>query len=470
MVAPSPQAGRPGELSGGVPVLLDDTQMVLRTLGLTHAYACVVAETANWNVLYRGNLNPSDGQPGLAEALAGLEADTFAATAVPYTGRELQLAPLPEDIHYETDIAPILAQRCVSCHSEGNAGPFAMSSHRKVEGWAPMMAETILNGRMPPWNADPAFGEFLNENRLSAVEKRTLLAWLESGAEKDEAEADPLIALRPPRADGWQLGQPDLVVNLPEPQQVPADGLQDYRYYEVEIPGDDKDRWLRGAEVRVTQAEVVHHVLAFVNAPGRGIDLEGEYVASYVPGHKAGFYPPGTGKLLPKGSSILFQLHYTPNGRDTIDESALGLYFHDTPPEHELFLGSAINKDFTIPPHVPDHVVTARFRAQDDILVYTLSPHMHFRGSRMHYEAVYPDGAKEVLLSVPNYDFYWQHTYVLKEPKQLPKGTVVTCVGAFDNSVRNPRNPDPTDTLHWGDQSIEEMFIGSMLYRVADAG
>ncbi|MBI1317471.1 MAG: hypothetical protein GC168_00795 [Candidatus Hydrogenedens sp.] len=469
MMAPSPEPGKPGELSGGLPVLLDDAQVIMPTLGLDHAYECVVAETVNWNILYRGNLLSVDGAPGLEQALLGLSDGTMGPTAVAPSGRDLQFAPAPEHVDYEKDIAPILAQRCVTCHSDGNAGPFAMSSHKKVQGWSSMMAETIRNGRMPPWNADPAYGHFANDNSLSVTEKRALLAWLDAGAPKDETEADPLPALQPKAAAEWKLGTPDYIVRLPEPQLVPADGLQDYRYYEVPLP-KEAARWLRGAEVRPTAPGVVHHVLAFLSEPGRGVDLEGEYVASYVPGHVPGFFPENTGKPLPEGSSILFQLHYTPNGRETVDESELGLFFYDSPPEHELFLGSAINRDFTVPPQDPDHVVTADFRAKHDILVYTLSPHMHYRGSRMYYEAQYPDGRSEVLLSVPNYDFNWQHTYALKEPKVLPKGTTVRVVGAFDNSVRNPLNPDPTQTLHWGDQSIEEMFIGSMLYRNLDEG
>jgi hypothetical protein len=468
MIAPSPDPGKPAELSGGLPVLLDDAQVILPALGLLNAYQCIVAETAQWNVLYRGNLHGADGAPGLAEALEGLAAGTLEPLSVPPSGRALQLAPAPENISYAKDIAPILAQRCVSCHSDGNAGPFAMSDHKKVLGWSAMMAETIRTAQMPPWHADPAFGKFANANGLSVVEKRNLLAWLDAGAPKDEAEADPLAALQPRPATGWKMGEPDLVVNLPEPQHVPADGLQGYRYYEVPVPGPD--RWISGAEVKPTEAGVVHHVLAFLKMPGQDVDLEGEYIASYVPGQVQGFFPENTGKPLPEGASILFQLHYTPNGREAVDETALGLHFHTTPPEHELFLGSAINRDFTIPPNEPDYVVSADFRARADILVYTFSPHMHYRGGRMFYEAIYPDGGKEILLSVPHYDFYWQHTYALAEPKLLPEGTVVRCVGAFDNSARNPRNPDPTQTLQWGDQSVEEMYIGSLLYRVADAG
>jgi hypothetical protein len=256
-------------------------------------------------------------------------------------------------------------------------------------------------------------------------------------------------------------------VNLPEPQEIPAEGVLEYKYYEVPMPVP-AGTWLRGTELRIPNPEVVHHILVYMRHPGDDFDFTQEYIASYVPGHAAQLFPEGTGTLVPEKATLLFQLHYTTNGRALVDEPALGLYLHTTPPAHEIHLGSAVSKDFVVPAETVSYSTRAHFTAADDILVYALAPHMHYRGRQMSFEAVYPTGAREMLLSVPDYDFYWQHTYQLAAPKRLPKGTVIEVAGAFDNSVRNPINPDPSKRLIWGDQSTDEMFIGSVLYRAAD--
>ncbi len=443
-----------GERAGAVPVLGDVAQVVLPALGLTRAYACVVAEVGDWTVRYRGDLG------GLEAALGGMVASNEA------TGPELALAALPTGVSYVKDVAPILAAKCVGCHSEGNVGPFNLDSHRRVSGRADTIAETLLTGRMPPWSADPRYGHFSNAMGLSNDEKRTLLAWIGAGAVKD-GETDPLAEIKPSVPSTWRLGTPDLIVKLPEPQEIPAEGVVEYRHIELplELP---EGAWVRGTEVRVTQPQVMHHVLVYMTEPGEEIDFTQEYIASYVPGHDPGFFPEGTGKKVPRGAKLLFQLHYTPNGTAVTDTPELGIYLCKEPPKQEIFLGSAVNREFKAEANAVEAEAQATFRAGEDILVYSLSPHMHYRGRRMSFEAIYPDGQREMLLSVPDYDFFWQHTYQLTEPKRLPRGTVVTVAGAFDNSRRNPLNPDPSKSVWWGDQSTDEMFIGTILYRAAD--
>lgn len=467
VITPTAHPGTLGDRAGGLPVLLDDAQIVLPALGLDHAYECVFAEAAHWRVLFRGGLGGDGaGARGLSEALAAFQAGALEAFASAPTGDKLDLHPLPQEVSYSKTIAPLLASKCVQCHSEGNVGPFAMDSHKRVAGWAEMMAETVRSGRMPPWGADPGFGNFSNAMALNTQEKRALLAWLDAGAPKD-GETDPLTAVRPPAPKTWRLGTPDIVVSLPEPQFVPATGILDYRYYDVpfELP---EGTWLRGTEIRVTQPQVMHHALVYLRKPGEEIDFTQEYIASYVPGQEPSLFPEDTGKPVRPGTSLLFQLHYTTNGKAVEDTLELGLYLHKSPPKHEVFLGSAVNHRFSIPPYATDHETSASFTAPADILVYSLSPHMHYRGSRMFFEAHYPSGDREVLLSVPDYDFLWQHNYNLAQPKRIPAGTVIQVAGAFDNSLRNPLNPDPTQRLTWGEQSTDEMFIGSVFYRVAD--
>lgn len=445
------------------PVLLDDAQVILPALGLQHEFSCVLARPANGTVLYRGDVGEAD--QGLEVALDAMGSGKTGTASLAPTGPLLALEPMPQPPSYTRDVAPILERRCVTCHSEGNIGPFNMDSHRRVAGRAEMMAESIRNGNMPPWNADPRFGHFSNAMGLNRDEKRTLLAWLDAGAPKD-GDADPLAAIVPSPVPAWKLGQPDLVVKLPEPQTIPAEGVLDYRYYEVPLdlpPGT----WLRGTEVRITQPQVMHHVLVYMRREGEDIDFTQEYIASYVPGHDPGLFPEGTGKPVPDRARLLFQLHYTPNGREVIDTPELGIHLCKEPPTHEVFLGSAVNRDFSIPPHATDAELSAVFRAPQDLLVYSFAPHMHYRGKRMSFEAIYPDGRREMLLSVPAYNFYWQHSYHLAEPLRIPRGTVIQVDGAFDNSVRNPINPDPSQPLRWGDQSTNEMYIGSILYRAA---
>ena len=443
-----------------LPVLSDEAQIILPAIGLTHAGEAMLVETAHWQAVYQGDA------AGLAGAIAAFTANTSLPAATPATGTPLALDPLPTGVSYAKDVAPLLAARCAGCHSEGNVGPFALDGHGQVAGHAKMIAETLRTRRMPPWNADPRYGQFSNAMALSDAERRTLLGWLDAGCPKD-GDADLLAEAKHPPATEWRLGTPDLVVKLPEPQNIPAEGVLDYKYYEVPLdlpPGT----WLRGTEVRITSPQVVHHVLVYMHRPDEDIDFTEEYVASYVPGHDPGFFPEGTGKPVPAHAQLLFQLHYTPNGKAVTDTPELGIYLCKEKPTHEVFLGSATNRHFEVAPNTPDAEVSAVFRAPEDVLVYSLSPHMHLRGRRMSFEAIYPTGQHDMLLSVPDYDFYWQHSYHLAEPKRIPKGTVIQVTGAFDNSVRNPLNPDPTKELHWGEQSWEEMFIGSILYRNAD--
>lgn len=467
LVTPSAQPGTVGERAGDIPLLLDDAQVVLPALGLDHAYECVLAETAHWRVLFRGDLTSEDTLVrGLGDAIAAWRERKLEPVLTAPRGPRLDLQPMPVNVSYSREIGDLLAKKCAVCHSAGNVGPFSMDSHKKVAGWAEMMAETVRGGRMPPWQADPGFGVFSNAMGLTVQEKRMLLAWLDAGAPKD-GDVDPLAEYKPQSPKYWRLGTPDMVVKLPEPQQIPAEGVLDYVYYELplEVP---EGTWLQGTEVRITAPEVMHHVLVYMHRPGESIDFTQEYIASYVPGHDPGMFPEGTGKPVPRDARLLFQLHYTPNGKAVVDTPELGLYFCKTPPRHEIFLGSAVNRYFEIPAFAPEQEVEATFTAPSDILVYSLAPHMHFRGRRMFFEAQYPSGEREVLLSVPDYDFLWQHSYHLAQPKRIPKDTVIRVAGAFDNSVRNPLNPDPSQRLSWGEQSDEEMFIGSVLYRAAD--
>jgi hypothetical protein len=370
-----------------------------------------------------------------------------------------------EQISYVKQVAPILEHKCISCHSTGNIGPFAMSSYSKVRGYSDQMREEIMTRRMPPWSADPHYGVFQGDRSLSSAESQTLLRWIDAGAPRGEGE-DSLaeIAKKEIPEDAWVLGRPDYVVTPSERMQIPATGVVDYITNIVECPIPN-DAWLKGAIIHPDNKKVLHHVIVYLEYPKGypGSDRwEEKWLVGWAPGAKASFYPEGTGKFLPKGCKLRFQLHYTPYGKETSDLTELGLYLHKERPPVALQMRGVANGDFKVPPHSADSRTLAIMDFPHDTVIYEMSPHMHKRGSWFRYEALSPDGRFETLLSVPRYNFNWQSSYRFAEPKRIPAGTRVLCTGGFDNSKDNPDNPDPEKTVRWGDQSFDEMFIGFM--------
>ncbi len=382
---------------------------------------------------------------------------------------------------FHADVEPVLQANCQQCHRPGEAAPMSLLTYEEVRPWARAIHEAVALNRMPPWFADPAYGEWTNAHVLTADEKRVIAEWVESGAGRgDPADApEPLEFL-----EGWNIGKPDLVLSLPEPFPVPAEGTIDYQY--LVIPTDFKeDRWIAAAEVRPDNRAVVHHVLAFTRPP-ESTWLEGaepgkifvpratrkrdrrkaknsyrEVLVGFAPG-KEGESWVGTeyGKLLPAGADIVLQLHYTTNGEEGFDRSRIGLRFHDDPPAKRLLTMQATNSKFVIPPGAPAHRVESRWVLNREVELLAVLPHMHLRGKDFQYDLRYPDGQVETLLRVPKYDFDWQFYYYLKDPKVLPAGTAIECLAHFDNSPNNPDNPDSGVEVRWGDQSWEEMMIG----------
>jgi hypothetical protein len=364
-------------------------------------------------------------------------------------------------VTYSNQIARLIQKRCVECHREGEAAPFSMNSYAEVVGWAPMMREVVDLGRMPPWFADPKHGHFANDPRLSDQEKKDLADWIDAGC----PEGDPRD-LPEPRAfvKGWSIGQPDAVFEMArEAYTVPADGVVDYQYFTVQT-NFTEDKWIQASEALPGSREVVHHIIVFASSPGagqgRGV-LRRQHIAGYAPGEQAKIYPPGVAQFLPAGSKLVFQMHYTPNGKKQSDLSKVGLRFADPASVKKAASGgAAINTFFKIPPGAGNHRVASSYQFDHDALLTMLFPHMHLRGKSFRFEAVYPSGQREILLDVPRYDFNWQLRYELAEPKLMPKGTRLECVAHFDNSTDNPANPDPTKPVSWGDQTFEEMMIG----------
>jgi hypothetical protein len=382
---------------------------------------------------------------------------------------------------FTKDVAPILQQHCVTCHRPGEAAPFSMLTYEETRPWAAVMKMVVSQKIMPPWFADPKFGHFANQRSLSAEEIRTLVNWVNEGAQKGSSEDMPTPAQS--FVVGWGIPSPDMVFQLPKPFSVPAAGVMDYQY--VIIPtGFTEDKWVQMLEVRPTDRAVVHHIIAYLREPGSNyfkdqkpgvffiappaktdekVDasaLPSDFLVGYAPGQPAEILHAGEGKLIKAGSDIVFEVHYTPNGTATTDQTKLGLVFTKEPPKERVLTLSASNGTFKIPPGDPDYVVNATFNVLKDVKLVGLHPHMHSRGKAFEYRLVFPDGRKETILSVPAYNWHWQLWYNLAEPIDLPQGTKIECTAHFDNSPNNPENPDPTKAVIWGQQSWDEMMVG----------
>ena len=370
------------------------------------------------------------------------------------------------DVTFSNQVARILNKHCVECHREGEIAPFSLTSYDEVVGWGDTMLEVIQDGRMPPWHADPKHGDFLNARVMTAEEKSQLRAWVDAGSPEGDRSQLPE---KPTYTDGWQLPRkPDLVVNMrDQPFDVQAEGTVKYQYFQVD-PGFKEDKWVKAAELQPGNRAVVHHILTFVVPPGgRSKEMKsttGEFLAAYVPGHRAPHYPKGMAKFIPAGSKLAFQLHYTPIGTPQKDLSRLGLTFakSDEAIEQVVVTQQASNhRGLVIPPNADNFRVEAKSRtAPSDVEILAFMPHMHLRGKSFSYAAHFPDGRKETLLDVPQYDFNWQTAYRVAKPVSLPKGAYLQCVAHFDNSENNLSNPDPTQTVRWGDQTWNEMMIG----------
>jgi peroxiredoxin/mono/diheme cytochrome c family protein len=369
-------------------------------------------------------------------------------------------------VTYSKQVARILRDRCVACHREGEIAPFALDSYKQAAGWASMIDEVVQGGRMPPWHANPAFGKFSNNAQLSVQEKETIAAWVASGAPEGDAKDSPEPAKY---VKGWRIPAPDLRVSLPRTVKIQAEGTMPYENFLVD-PKFTEDVWVRASQVRPGNPSVVHHLVVFVVPPGERESRNNiDFLAAYAPGMPPRILPEGAAKLIPAGSKLMFQVHYTPRGMPTTDRSEIGLVFADPKTiRKEMTAIAAINMDLKIPAGNADFAAEAYHRFDQDTVVYSLLPHMHLRGKAFRFEAVYPDKKREVLLDVPRYEFDWQNVYVLEEPRLMPEGTVLRCIARYDNSSENPSNPDPSRTVRWGEQTRDEMLVGYVEVALAD--
>lgn len=410
--------------------------------------------------LSRDKVNRRDLAIAIDELLAGKQVSVPVTEAIGcYIGRVKKVQPRGE-ITFSKHIAPILNSRCVECHRSSEIAPFQLTSYEDVLGWEDTILEVIQDNRMPPWFANPKHGSFSNDARMPEAEKRLIRTWVQNGM----PEGDKADLPEPPKfVEGWRMAEPDQVINVRDkPFSVPAEGVVDYQYFSVD-PEWDEDKYVTAAEARPDNVAVVHHIIAYVIKPGtdgsRARDRR--MLVGYAPGSIPHILDEGTAIKVKAGSKLIFEMHYTPNGTQQADLSCIGLKFTDKKNVKRLLDGgAAIDQQFTIPANTQNFEVVATSLVRSDRLLLEMTPHMHLRGKSFRYEAIYPGGKREILLDVPNYDFNWQLTYKLSEPKLLKKGTTIRCTATYDNSKHNLVNPNPNQAVQWGDQSDQEMMIG----------
>ncbi len=455
------------------PVLKDPQNRVADQFGAQRTPEVFVLDES-LNVIYHGRIDDqyapgiNRGKPqrrdlhnAISQWLAG---DTITVTETEATGCLIgrvpkQAEPVSNGITYAEHVVPVLHRHCVECHRDGEIGPFAMDDYDEVAGWAETMLETIEDGRMPPWHADPRYGHFQNERRMPEEDRQVLRDWIAGGLAPGDLSKVPEL---PEVVTGWQMiREPDMVLEMRRrPFTVPADGTVEYQYFVVD-PGFKEDKWIIDARTLPGNRAVVHHIIVYIRPPElsqfRGIG----WLTAYVPGARPVRLPEGFARFVPAGSKFVFQMHYTPNGEQQDDLSKLGLIFTDASKvTHEVFTIAGVDQEFEIPPGHPNFLVHSEVRRlPKNSQLLGIAPHMHYRGKSFTLWDGYGDDAA-ILLHVPNYDFNWQHVYQLKDPLPLDEVEQLRFTVAFDNSADNPFNPDPTQWVTWGDQSWEEMAIG----------
>jgi mono/diheme cytochrome c family protein len=417
-----------------------------------------------------------------------------------------------KQVTFTKDVAPIFFKNCAQCHRPDDIAPFSVLSYKDVRPWAKSIKEQVANRQMPPWHADPHFGQFENEARMTQAEIDTVTAWVDGGAKEGSQKDLPPV---PVRNAAWEIGQPDVVLQMPEPFTLSGKNADDYIYFRVPT-GFTEDKWIQAGEFRPGNRKVVHHAVVFIETPlmyrmaqddakKGGGDVRNpisvfqsqksstEYrdgtvnrtkpdapvvndacgakrnsggggtplLSAYAPGRNADIYPAGMAKRIPAGSNLIFQMHYakTTNNAET-DRTSIALVFAKQPVQKMVETLLIVNDLFAIPPGAENHEANACHTLRRDVELINYMPHLHVRGKDMKYEIAYADGKRETLINVPAYDFNWQTLYKLKQPLAVPKGAKLIVTAHFDNSAKNKSNPDPTKTVRFGEPTYDEMLVG----------
>jgi hypothetical protein len=429
---------------------------------------------------------------------------TILALATSTLGTSTMAAAAPT---FSKDVAPIFYKRCVGCHRPKDIAPMSLIDYKSVRPWAKAIRESVVSKKMPPWFADPNHGHFANDPSLTRQEIETIRAWVEGGA----PEGDPRFLPPAPKfTEGWAMGKPDIVIDIGEDYKV-TPGEDAYEHFIVPT-NFTEGKWIRAAEIRPGNRQVVHHVhVLLVNddlkmmevASTKNMPTLAQYLvregklsrirqdapvwndgcaantpdlpfirgaqegglAAFLPGRPPDQFPEGTAKWVPPGAKLEFVIHYARiSGAPQTDRTSVGLYLAPGPPKQVLRRMDLRNFFMSIPAGAPAQQVRRCYEFEQDKLLLSFTPHMHYRGKDITYEVVRPNGNREVLLHVPRYDFNWQLVYRLKEPKLIEKGSRLIVTAHYDNSPNNRFNPDPSQNIRWGDKSEEEMMTSWIEY------
>jgi mono/diheme cytochrome c family protein len=485
--------------------VLRDPQAATATVWEIDTCPAVVLLDAHGRVAYRGRIDDryqrrggtaraprrDDLEEALGDLLAGraVRVPRTDAIGCPIHREPAEIAAAPQEpgpalvappaVTYARDVAPLLQRHCQECHRPGGVAPFSLTTYDDARSWAEDIRLFTSNGRMPPWKPVEGFGDFLHPRRMTAEEIACIDRWVRAGCPLGNPDELP-----PPRefSNDWALGEPDLVLTIPE-YELAADGPDVYQCFV--LPTDlDRDRFVTAFEVKPGNAQVVHHVIAFLDTSGRARQLDAAtaepgYTSSqgfpgflpagglggWAPGNVRDPLPPGIGRILPRGADVVLQVHYHKIGKPQRDRTQIGLYFARHEVRRAVFVvpvtppGGPFS-GMTIPAGAENHEVTGGMILPLDALAVTITPHMHLLGRDMKVTATLPDGTVQPLLYVDDWDFNWQETYQYRQLVPLPRGTRIDLVAHFDNSDRNPHNPNhPPQTVTWGEQTTDEMCI-----------
>ena len=462
-----------------LPVLLDSAQVVARSLKVETTAQAFILDPKSHDVLYKGpldnqigfeNADPEQQTPYLENALIAILAGKEVAEVANFP--TVQGTPIDylyrsrfgdRQISYQDEIVPILKRRCTTCHIENGLAPWAMVSHRMVQGWSPMIREVLVTHRMPPGQIDMLEGEWDDVHEISDEELITLVHWIDSGARR-EGDSDPLteqVAVD----DSWKLGEPDLIIDVP-PEKVPATGMVDFKIKRADL-SLQKDQWISAVAYKVGDRTVLHSLLVFAVDPSIDQkDLAGlidpknaEFISLYVPPRTQEAFAADSGFLLRQDRDLSFKLRYVTGGRETVDKTQIGLYFRDTPPEFAVHNVITLKTGFSLAPGEDNHVERAETEPfAHEVLVESFAPQSHTRGKSMSISAQFPDGSEKRLINIANYNFNWQMNYKLRERVRLPAGSRLIAETVFDNSASNPQNVDAEAQVKVGITTYDEIF------------
>ena len=466
------------------PVILDSANNLRKLTGATHSPQAFVFDRRGQEI-YRGLIDDSSDRAGkkasprknfLADALqAAAGGHRLPVSRTQPIGCQLEEASTEDSsnaVTFNRDIAPIIFSNCVACHRDGEVAPFGLTTFKEVSKRARQIAEVVSSRLMPPWKPAPDYGHFSNERRLSDSQISLIQAWHEADAPEGDSADLPALPKFP---TGWQLGKPDMIVRMPRRFALAADGPDLYQHFVIPL-GLNQDRLIRAIEVHPGNPKVVHHAHMFLDNTGEARILDeadpaegytrfgghglssAAYLGGWNPGATPHFFPKGTGRLLPKGGDVVFQIHYHPSGKPEFDQTEIGIYF--APPDAQQLIADLIvgNTDLLIPAGVAEARFTAEYTTPSNLLLMEIRPHMHLLGKSYQVRGVLPTGQEVPLIKIEDWDFNWQDSYVFDPIVLLPAGTKIQIEIVYDNSSKNPANPNsPPRTVYFGEESTDEM-------------